>query len=1052
MWRIKISGRIMTWTTILVLLFNVMISSGAALAYTEISRTTGEEQIAEGVKIETIGIQTTNGLLNVNVMTVDLTNPYVKIDTLVGSGGIITKNKCVTNLAKESGAVAAINADFFQMKEYAPIGITVQSGELVTSPALTSSMNAFGLTKDNRPVFGLFRFPGTVGAPTGVQFQLSGINKPTYLVTTGVNSDTNRMNMYTPRWGAKSRGALPGLTGVVEMVVDGGQVTEFRQDQPGTTIPAYGYVLAAHGPAAQYLSANFKIGDPVEISYSVSPETDNLSAAVGGQAILVQEGKRHWFSNNITGNRARTAIGASQDGKTLYMVVVDGGDTSRGMTQEELADFMISIGSWTALNLDGGGSSTMAGRHLGDQTVSLINNPVYNSERSIPVGLGIFSTAPQGELAGLRIAGSKIILVGTAKSFTVKGYDEHFNPYVVPQEEIDWQVSPDLGTFEGGTFKAAAGGEAMIKATYQGVSQQYPVKVLGSSDIAKLEVTPASIVLNPGETVNLAVKVTTRQGAVFTLQPGEYDVNVNGDVGSFSGSKFTAGDHLAVGELAVKIDSTTTIVKVSVGGTEKPFYGFESDKPLRFHSLPEGMSPGSFRYTTPGEPAFRGMGAGRLEYDFTKSTETRFAYGSFEGGLDLTGRPLGVGLWVKGDNGNGHWLRAKIIGADGKEKLIDLAKEVDWEGWKHVTANIPTDVKLPVKLTDIYLVETEGGTRDQGTIYFDELSLITPPSEEEIGGKPPEELSAAAEILPGSPASLKLGQELVLDFNNQAGSPVYNIKVNQVWQTELPTPGYNPLMPLFNLTGMADGDDVWRLPGQLKIQVNLKDIKDLAKVRLMFWDQTKSTWQPVPISVDPAAGTVTAKTNFLGLFGLMEDVRPYPVFQDTEDHWAKELISDMAARGVVSGYPNGNFEPGRGITRAEFVTLLAKVLGWAPETTGAKFRDELPIWAQGSIITAVNKGVVKGYADGKFNPHKVVTRAEMAVMLDKALALPVSSQPSNYQDARQIPSWAVKSIRNTKVSGIMLGSQNQFRPGDIANRAEATAVMAKVLDFVAAGR
>jgi len=135
------------------------------------------------------------------------------------------------------------------------------------------------------------------------------------------------------------------------------------------------------------------------------------------------------------------------------------------------------------------------------------------------------------------------------------------------------------------------------------------------------------------------------------------------------------------------------------------------------------------------------------------------------------------------------------------------------------------------------------------------------------------------------------------------------------------------------------------------------------------------------------------------------------------------------------------------VTRAEFVTLLANTLGWGTETTDVKFKDSIPSWAEGSIAAAVNRGVARGYDDGTFQPGKVITRAEMAVMIDKALNLDNSDQPSNYDDGRQIPSWAVQSIRNTKAAGVMQGSNNMFRPKDIANRAEATAVMSKILQY-----
>ncbi|MFA5881287.1 MAG: S-layer homology domain-containing protein, partial [Eubacteriales bacterium] len=193
--------------------------------------------------------------------------------------------------------------------------------------------------------------------------------------------------------------------------------------------------------------------------------------------------------------------------------------------------------------------------------------------------------------------------------------------------------------------------------------------------------------------------------------------------------------------------------------------------------------------------------------------------------------------------------------------------------------------------------------------------------------------------------------------------------------------------------------------------------------------------------------TVTAKTNLLGVFGLMQDARPQPVYSDTSFNWAKDIISDMAAKKIVNGYPDGRFLPNKGITRGEFVTLLANTLGWAAETTDVRFDDAIPAWAQGSVAAAVNRGVVKGYADGTFQPNRVVNRAEMAVMLDIALSLPKSGQPSNYGDAGSIPAWAVQAIRDTKVTGIMLGSGNRFRPKDVANRAEATAVMAKALMY-----
>lgn len=1042
--------RFAAWTTCLAILLSLIPPGGYAEAYTETSRSSYEEPVTEGVMARWLNLQTTEGPINAYVLTVDLANPYVKVDSMVGTGGVITDNQSVTAMAYENGAVAAINAGFFNMKEDASLGVIVKSGELVSSPIQRTDMYGFGLTNNNIPVFPVFSFGGSVTSPTGVQFPLFGINKPTYLAYLADKnpaSVANRLNMYTPRWGALSRGALPDLQGVTEMVVENNTVKEFRVDQPGTLIPPTGFVLAGHGTAAQYLTANFKVGDLVQVSYRVSPETDNLNTAVGGMALIVDQGQRHWFTQTVPGKTAFSAVGASQDGRMLYLVAVDGGKSSRGMTQTELADFMVSLGAWTAINLDGGGSTTMAVRRLGDQNVSLINKPVNTVQRAVPDALGIFSTAPAGPLAGLIITGPQQVVTGSKKTFGLKGYDEHYNPFLINQEEVTWEIDPAMGSFQGSTLSAKGADKTTVKASYNGLTKEYPVTILGGSDIAKIGVTPGRIAVNPGDTLKVSVNITTRTGTVIALEPGEFQLQVSDGLGTINGNAFTASDKMAAGEMTVRVDTASTTVMVSVGGVEKPFYNFDALKTLKFRGLPADGVSGSFKFTEGAEPVFRGIGAARLNYDFSANSDLRIAYGGFATPLDLPGTPLGVGLWVYGDGGNGHWLRARVVDAAGKEKLLTFATSVDWKGWQHVTADIPLDVKYPLELTDIYLVADKGDSQDKGTLYFDEMSLLNPAAPGDIGSKQPEPLTAHQEVAGGAAGVLQLGPEFTGNFKNPQKEGAYLISARQVWDSQMPTPGYYPIMPMYELSGEKDGDAVQELPADMKIQVSAKGAADMNKARLMMWDEQKGGWEQLPQFLNAETGMITAKTNKLGILGLMADARPAPVFNDTAGSWAKDLISSMAAHKIISGYPGGKFRPENGVTRAEFVTLLAKTLGWSAMADSVSFQDTIPAWAQNSIGVAVGKGIVQGYNDGTFKPDKVITRAEMAAIVDKALALPQSSQPSKYEDAGMIPAWAVQPIRNTKTSGILTGAGNRFRPQATANRAEATAVMAKILEY-----
>lgn len=127
---------------------------------------------------------------------------------------------------------------------------------------------------------------------------------------------------------------------------------------------------------------------------------------IGGHTILVDNGKATSFSRNVNsigGSRARTAVGYSKDGRYAYLIATESNDNSKGMTLQQLQDFMTKVGVWKGMNLDGGGSTTMVNRPLAEMNTQLTFNTEYGTtQRSIVNSLGVFSTAPQGSLKGLK--------------------------------------------------------------------------------------------------------------------------------------------------------------------------------------------------------------------------------------------------------------------------------------------------------------------------------------------------------------------------------------------------------------------------------------------------------------------------------------------------------------------------------------------------------------------------------------------------------------------------------------------------------------------------
>jgi len=91
-------------------------------------------------------------------------------------------------------------------------------------------------------------------------------------------------------------------------------------------------------------------------------------------------------------NRAtRTAVGIDEDGNKVFFLTVDGRQSfSRGYTMVELANMMQALGAENALNLDGGGSTTMVG-HTDAGQLSVLNSPSDGTQRRVPNGLAVFS-------------------------------------------------------------------------------------------------------------------------------------------------------------------------------------------------------------------------------------------------------------------------------------------------------------------------------------------------------------------------------------------------------------------------------------------------------------------------------------------------------------------------------------------------------------------------------------------------------------------------------------------------------------------------------------
>jgi hypothetical protein len=186
----------------------------------------------------------------------------------------------------------------------------------------------------------------------------------------------------------------------------------------------------------------------------------------------------------------------------MIMLVVDGRqEGSRGMTYDELGIFMASIGAWNAINLDSGGSSQMAARPLGHETISVINNPSDGSERPVPNGIGLWANDSPGPLSGYRIeALDETVFIGFSRTFKAYPYDISMNPLKMEEQPGWFTDNQEIAAVEeAGVIRGIAQGKGNIAVLHQqAVSlqliqvQEAPDRIYPSSSQIKLNSTGKS--------------------------------------------------------------------------------------------------------------------------------------------------------------------------------------------------------------------------------------------------------------------------------------------------------------------------------------------------------------------------------------------------------------------------------------------------------------------------------------------------------------------------------------------------------------------------------
>ncbi len=320
------------------------------------------------------------------VVKIDRTRDDIALTTLLSNEkvyGLETVPEMVKNLPTELGKpVAAVNGDWFAM----PAGLYqgdlvnafVHRGELIS---LSGWGDSFWVDAKNQPHLD----KATINLQAA---WADGTNTP--LALNGPRKD-DESALYTPILGASTHtkggkelvlekdGDSPWLPLCIGKTITA-KVKEIK-DAGDTEVPKDGMILSL-GPAIKKQPV-VAIGDKITITAPSTPDLTDVNSAIGGSPILVRDGKITDFGEGEQSRHPRTILGWNDT--HYYFIVVDGrrANWSAGMTNSESAALAQRLGCTNALNLDGGGSSTL---WLSDQ---VMNMPSDGKLRPVGNGLAI---------------------------------------------------------------------------------------------------------------------------------------------------------------------------------------------------------------------------------------------------------------------------------------------------------------------------------------------------------------------------------------------------------------------------------------------------------------------------------------------------------------------------------------------------------------------------------------------------------------------------------------------------------------------------------------
>ncbi len=547
--------------------------------------------------------------LNVNILMMDLNNPYNRIETTQASETLFKTEKLATaynrQMTDEKRPIAGANGNFWCVATQEPysdllIGATynanLRNGKIITETnghsdqwdGGPSRTGVIAIDTSKKLWIQSMYYAGTVSNEKIGNLTIHQANKVVrdeeiclYNSYYGSTKTFMPIEQYKGDDGKKHWNVLSGVATEVYLNINEGQkwmagepmvctVADVKTDAGNGALGSYDLCIVGRGANKDAL-AQLVAGDQVIINYSWSTAdgvTPIIEQAIGGNAMVMLDGEMTGRNDDETYNSqiySRTAYGSSADGKTLYIIVIDKSTdpiygVSAGCNTRVMCQIIKHYGCANLCNVDAGGSAQMMVKG------EVINKTTENTPRAVANGWFLYSIAPQDNVIA-RLEFDDVALMAPPYSTyepKILGYNQYGDLIDEDVQGFTLTCDESVGTTEGSSF--IAGGNACIgnlTATYNGVSVTKPITIK-NADLA-IRIKP--LMIDAAREYSMEVTATIDQN-VYVYDPARISWTVENDEiinidenGVLRGLK--EGKSMVIGTIGEFTDTTYVTVEIA---------------------------------------------------------------------------------------------------------------------------------------------------------------------------------------------------------------------------------------------------------------------------------------------------------------------------------------------------------------------------------------------------------------------------------------------------------------------------------------------------------